>query len=82
MSQLTKKELQSHQHATECHICGKRFLKKFANDKNYRKIRDHCYFTGKYRGPALSICNLRFIVPNEIPLQFFITVIIMIITLS
>ena len=68
MSQLTKKELQSHQHATECHICRKKFLKKFANDKNYRKIRDHCYFTDKYRGPAHSICNLRFIVPNEIPL--------------
>ena len=71
MSQLTKKELQSHQHATECHICGKRFLKKFANDKNYRKIRDHCHFTGKYGGAAHNICNLRINVPNEIPVVYY-----------
>ena len=24
-------------------ICGKKFLKKFANDKNYLKVRDHCH---------------------------------------
>ena len=45
-------------------------LKKFANDKHYREIRDHCYFTGKYRGVAHSIRNLRFKVSNEIPLTF------------
>ena len=47
---LTKKELQLHQDATECYICRKRFLKTFINDKNYRKVRDYCYYTGKYRG--------------------------------
>ena len=52
---------------------NKRFLKKFANDRNYRKVRDHCNFTGKYRGAAHklhSICNLRFNVSNEIPAVF------------
>ena len=38
--------------------------KNSANDKNYRKVRDHCHFTGKYRGAAHSICNLRFNVPK------------------
>ena len=41
----------------------------FANDKNYRKIRDRCHFTDKYRGAVHSICNLRFSVPMKF-LQF------------
>ena len=45
---LTKKELKLHQDPTECYICGKRFLKMFVNDKKYRKVRDHCHFTGKW----------------------------------
>ena len=32
----------------------------------YRKVRDHCHYTGKYRGAAYSICNLEFNVPNKI----------------
>ena len=35
---LTKKELNLHPKATACYICGK----KFAKDKNYRNVRDHC----------------------------------------
>ena len=67
---LTKKELQLHQDVTACYVCGKRFPKKFAKDKNYREVRDHCNFTGKYRGAAHNICNLRFNVHNEIPVVF------------
>ena len=48
----------------------KRFLEKFNNYKNYQKVRNHCHFTGKYRGAAHSICKLRFNVPNEIPVVF------------
>ena len=45
---LTKKELKLHQDATECYICGKRFLKMFVNAKKYhQKGRDHCHFTSK-----------------------------------
>ena len=43
MLPLRKEELKSHQDAKECYICGKRILKKFAKDKNYRKVRDHCH---------------------------------------
>ena len=64
---LTTEELESHQDAKDCYICGKRTLKKF---KNYRKVRDHCHYTGKYRGAAHSICNLKFNVPGEIPVVF------------
>ena len=70
MSPLTKKEFKLHQDPTECYICGKPLFKKFANYKNYRKFRDHCHFTGKYRAAAHSICNLSFNVPNEIPAVF------------
>ena len=52
-------------------IYGKRFLEKFANDKNYQEFRGHCHFSGKCRNVTHSICNLRFNVPNEIPVFFY-----------
>ena len=35
MLPLTKEEIKSHQDTKICYICGKRILKKFANNKNY-----------------------------------------------
>ena len=64
MLSLTKEELKSHQDAKVRHICRKRFLKKFANNKNYWKVRDQCHCTGKYKGAAHTICNLKLNVPN------------------
>ena len=43
---------------------GEKILKKLANSKNYRKVRDHCHYTGKYRSATHSICNLKFNVLN------------------
>ena len=40
--------------ATKCFICGMDFKE---GDK---KCRDHCHFTGKYRGCAHDDCNLQF----------------------
>ena len=40
-------------------------LKKLSKTKSYRKVIDHCHYTGKYRGAARSIYNLKFNVPNE-----------------
>ena len=37
--------------------------------KNY-KVRDHCHYTGKYRGAAHNICNLRYKISKEIPVVF------------
>ena len=45
-------------------------IKKSENYKNYCKFRDHCHFTGKYRGAAHSICNLKNKVPKFIPVIF------------
>ena len=41
--------------------------KEFCTDKNNEK---NCHYTGKYRGAAYSICNLRHKIPREIPIVF------------
>ena len=61
---LPKEELKLYQDAKVCIICRK---KKFTKDKNYQRVRDYCHYTGKYRGAAHSICNLKFNVLNKIP---------------
>ena len=38
--------------------------------KKYFKVKDHCHYTGKYRGAAYDICNLRYKIPKEIPVVF------------
>ena len=43
---LIKEELKLHQDLTICYIYGKRFSRKFAKDKTYRKGIDHCRFIG------------------------------------
>ena len=37
--------------------------------KNY-KVKDHCHYTGKYRGAAHNIGNLRYKITKEIPVVF------------
>ena len=34
------------------------------------KEKDHCHYKGTYRSGAHSICNLKFKLPNEIPVVF------------
>ena len=48
----------------------KKILKKIANKKIYRKVRDHWHFTGRGNGATHSMGNLRFNVPKEIPVVF------------
>ena len=68
MIPLTDNENKSYEEQEKCHICQKEFCydknekKKF---KLYQKVRDHCHYTGKFRGAAHSICNLRYKVPQE-----------------
>ena len=44
------------------------------NDRNTSKpphnVRDHCHYTGKFRGTAHRICNLRYKTPKEILVVF------------
>ena len=35
-----------------------------------QKVRDHCYYTGKYRGADHIICNLCYKIKKEIPVVF------------
>ena len=35
-----------------------------------KKVRDHCHFTGRYRGAAHSLCNLKYRKPNFTPVVF------------
>ena len=55
----------------------KRILKKLSKSINSWKVRHHCHYTGKYRGAAHSICNLKFNVRNGIPVIFQIMIIIL-----
>ena len=44
-------------------------MKMIKNEfKLYRKVRDHCNYTEKFRGAADSICNLRYKTPKQIPI--------------
>ena len=36
----------------------------------YRKVRDHCHYSGIYRGAAHFGCNLRYKIPSYIPVVF------------
>ena len=54
MLPLTKKEQSDFENAKICWICQKGFK---AKDK---KVRDHCHFTGQFRGAAHNQCNLQF----------------------
>ena len=63
MLPLTKKQSKEHKKASKCHICFKGF-----GDKG--KVRDHCHYTGEYRGAAHFGCNLRYKIPNYIPVVF------------
>ena len=38
--------------------------------KKYRKVKDHCHYTGKCKGAAHDICNLIYKTPKKIPMVF------------
>ena len=35
--------------------------------KLYHKVRDHCHYTGKFKGAAHNICNLIYRTPKKCP---------------
>ena len=59
MGEFTPELLDQYEAATKCCICKK--------DLNGDKVRDHCHFTGKYRGAAHNECNLNYKNPKNIP---------------
>ena len=58
-------EKQQYEKETRCWICKG----EFNDDKNY-KLRDHCHFTGRYRGAAHNLCNLKYRKPKFTPVVF------------
>ena len=62
MKPFTKKEKKMHNKQKVCYICNKRFSTD-DNNKKY-KVTDHCHYTGRYRGAAHDICNLRYKIPK------------------
>ena len=65
MTGLTDVLKREHKAAEKCHICLKEF-----NDPKNKKVRDHCHYTGLYRGAAHSNCSLKYKMPDHIPTVF------------
>ena len=69
---LTPEEQKAFRKATTCWICEEALVKD-QSQEDYKKkqpVRDHCHFTGEYRGAAHSICNLQFRKPKFTPILF------------
>ena len=60
MIPLTHEENNFYNEQEVCYICKEKFCTN-KNNKNYinkREVKDHCHYTGKFRGTAHSKCNL------------------------
>ena len=59
---LNSEEQKSFEEAKTCHICS--------GELKQDKVRDHCHFTGQYRGAAHNKCNLMCKKPKVLPVIF------------
>ena len=66
MIPLTEVMQREYEEASTCHIC----MKPFDNPEKNWKVRDHCHYTGLYRGAAHNNCNLKYKIPKHIPIVF------------
>ena len=67
-----EKEKEQFKEETVCWICKKEF-NNTADKNGYKKngkVRDHCHYTGRYRGAAHNSCNLKYRKPNFTPVVF------------
>ena len=62
-----KEEEKRYNEETKCWICKEEFDDK---DKDKEKVKDHCHYTGRYRGAAHNKCNLNYRKPNFTPVVF------------
>ena len=60
---ITPEEQEQFNQASNCWICG-----ELLNLQD--RVRDHCHYTGRYRGAAHNRCNLKFSKPNNICVFF------------
>ena len=61
--EITKEEEKQFYKASDCWICGEALGEK-------DRVKDHCHYTGRYRGPAHNICNLKYSKPKGVPVFF------------
>ena len=66
MMLLTNEEIKFYENQKQCHICKKGFFRNKKDKYKHKKVRDHCHYTGKFRGAAHSNCNLRYATPKNI----------------
>ena len=72
MKLLTNEQHKLFQNAKLCYICRKQIEDKYVEDKKYQKVRDHCHYTGEYRGTTHGIHNLKYSIAKKIPIGFHI----------
>ena len=65
MMKLSPNELKQFDEATKCWICNEEF-----DDTGDEKVKDHCHYTGRFRGAAHNSCNLNYKKPKFIPVVF------------
>ena len=67
---LTHKENNFYNKQEICYICKEKFCLDKANKDytNRKKVKDHCHYTGKFRGAAHSKCSLNYKIQKEIPI--------------
>ena len=60
---FTKEDKKQFNITSDCWICGEEL-------KHNDKVRDHCHYTGCYRGAAHNSCNLKYSKPKSVPVFF------------
>ena len=70
MKLLTKEQQKSYENSKICYVCQETFENKYLKDKKFRKVRDHCHYTGQNTGAAHSIRNFKKNVHKNIPTVF------------
>ena len=65
---ISSDELKQFDEATKCWICNEKF--DDTDDTDDEKVKDHCHYTGRFRGAAHNSCNLKYKKPKFIPVVF------------
>ena len=67
---LTAEENKSYKKKKVCCICKKGFS-TYDYNKKHHKVRDHCLYTGNYRGASHDICTLTYKTLKESPIVLY-----------
>ena len=59
---MTMHDQTAYHNATLCHICNEKLGKD--------RVRDHYHLSGKFRGAAHEVCNLKYKFPKFFPVVF------------